>query len=57
MMLLILGMIVGVASCGGGGSQQIQHQVSGTPAGTFNVTVSAASGTTTHTSMITLTVQ
>jgi Bacterial Ig-like domain (group 3) len=57
MMLLAVGMNFAVASCGGGGSQQIQHNVTGTPAGTFNVTVSATSGTTTHTSVITLTVQ
>ncbi len=57
MMLLAIGIIFAVASCGGGGSQQIQHNVTGTPAGTFNVTVSATSGTTTHTSVIALTVQ
>ncbi len=57
MMLLAVGMIFAVASCGGSGSQQVQHNVTGTPAGIFNVTVSATSGTTTHTSVITLTVQ
>jgi hypothetical protein len=57
MLLLGLAIVFGVASCGGGGSQQIQNNVTGTPAGTFSVTVSATSGTTTHSSVITLTVQ
>jgi hypothetical protein len=56
MMLLGLAIVFGVASCGGGGGTPIQT-VTGTPVGTFNVTVSATSGTTTHTSVITLTVQ
>jgi hypothetical protein len=56
MMLLGLAIVFSVASCGGGGGTPIQT-VTGTPVGTFNVTVSATSGTTTHTSVITLTVQ
>jgi len=41
-------------SCGGGSKPQT---FTGTPAGTYSVTVSATSGATTHSSVITLTVQ
>src|SRR5262249_26899483 len=54
MMLLGFALIFGIASCGGHSSPPVQ---TGTPAGTFNVTVSATSGATTHTSVIALTVQ
>lgn len=56
MLLLGIALVFGIASCGGGGSQPVQI-INGTPVGTFNVTVSATSGATTHTSVITLTVQ
>jgi hypothetical protein len=43
--MLLLGVILvgGVASCGGGGAKNI----SGTTAGTYTVTVTGSSGTTT----------
>lgn len=56
MLFLAFGMIIGIASCGGGGSPSITT-IPGTPQGTFNITVSATSGTTTHSSVVTLVVQ
>ncbi|HET9839147.1 MAG TPA: Ig-like domain repeat protein [Candidatus Angelobacter sp.] len=44
-----------IISCGGGGGKP--PTITGTPAGTYSVTVSATSGATTHSSVITLTVQ
>jgi len=55
MLVVVLGLLFGLSSCGGGGSN-VQHNP-GTPAGTYTVTVSATSGTTTHQSTITLVVQ
>ncbi|HKV92064.1 MAG TPA: Ig-like domain repeat protein [Candidatus Angelobacter sp.] len=55
MLLLAFGMAMGIASCGG--SSQPPITVPGTPPGTFSVTVTATSGTTTHSSVITLKVQ
>lgn len=55
LLLLGLTMVFGLASCGGGGSTP--HTVNGTPAGTFSVTVTATSGATTHSSVITLVVR
>jgi Big-like domain-containing protein len=55
MLVLVLALVPGLASCGGGGSRP--PVVTGTPAGTFSVTVSATSGATTHSSVITLVVQ
>jgi hypothetical protein len=55
--LLMLAMtVLAIASCGGG-SPPPPPPITGTPAGTFSVTVSATSGATTHTSVITLVVQ
>jgi hypothetical protein len=45
-----------IVSCGGGGPPP-PPPVTGTPAGTFSVTVTATSGATIHSSTITLTVQ
>ena len=60
-MLLAIGIVVGgVSSCGGGGGNPPPPPpptVTGTPAGSFNVTVTATSGATTHSSVITLVVQ
>ncbi|HZD94030.1 MAG TPA: hypothetical protein VE133_07230 [Candidatus Sulfotelmatobacter sp.] len=53
---LVLAIALVVASCGGGG-QKPPPVVTGTPAGTFSVTISATSGATTHSSVITLVVQ
>lgn len=53
MMLSLLALAVVLTSCGGG-----HHTITtGTPAGTFSITVTATSGTTTHQSTVTLTVQ
>jgi Big-like domain-containing protein len=46
--------LVFALSCGGGSKPQT---VTGTPAGTYSITVNTTSGTTTHSSVITLTVQ
>src|SRR5262249_36921400 len=56
MLFLVVGMVLTLVSCGGGGGSK-PPVVTGTPAGTFSVTVSATSGTTTHSSVITLIVQ
>lgn len=48
-------IVIGLASCGGGSKPP--PTFNGTPAGSYPVTVSATSGTTTHTSTITLVVQ
>jgi len=55
MLLLLAVAVFAIASCGGG-SPPPPPPVTGTPAGTFTVTVSATSGATTHTSVITLVV-
>lgn len=54
MMLAILGLSVAVSSCG---SKTTTTPNPGTPGGTFNVMVTAASGADTHTATVTLTVQ
>jgi hypothetical protein len=56
MLLLLAVAVFAIASCGGGGSPPPPPPVTGTPAGTFSVTISATSGATTHTSVITLVV-
>jgi plastocyanin len=56
--LMLLGTILtalAIISCGGGGTPP--PPVTGTPAGSFSVTVTATSGATTHSSTITLNVQ
>ena len=53
-LMLGLAIVLGVASCGGSSKPPV---VTGTPAGTFSVTISSTSGTTTHSSVITLVVQ
>ncbi|HZS28168.1 MAG TPA: Ig-like domain repeat protein [Candidatus Angelobacter sp.] len=55
MMLLGFGMVIGIASCGG--SPHSPTVAFGTPPGTSSITVTATSGTITHSSVITLTVQ
>jgi hypothetical protein len=55
-LMLILAIMPVVASCGGSGPKP-PPVTTGTPAGTFSVTVNSTSGATTHTSVITLVVQ
>lgn len=56
MLLMLVATVLAIASCGGGSTPPPPPPVTGTPAGTFSVTVSATSGATTHTSVITLVV-
>ncbi|HET9281541.1 MAG TPA: Ig-like domain repeat protein [Candidatus Angelobacter sp.] len=53
MMLLGLTLAFAIVSCGG---HKTTPTIPGTPPGTFSITVTATSGTTTHSSVITLTV-
>ncbi len=57
LMLVALVLAGGTVACGGGGNPPPPPPVTGTPAGTFAITVSATSGSTTHTSTISLTVR
>jgi hypothetical protein len=52
--LLVITMIFAAYGCGGGGSTQIQQ--TGTPAGTYNLTLNATAGGMTKSSILTLTV-
>jgi len=56
MLLVVMAIVAGLAGCGGGHTA-VPNPTTGTPAGTYTVTVTAASGTTSHTGTITLTVQ
>jgi uncharacterized repeat protein (TIGR01451 family) len=51
---LVLLIVVGLMGCGG---KPKNFQVAGTPAGTYNLTITATAGTVTHTTPITLVVQ
>ena len=51
---LMFSVLIFLAACGGGGSSSGGGQP-GTPAGSYTVTVSAASGSLTHTIPVTLT--
>jgi hypothetical protein len=58
-LVLLLSMMLMLAGCGGGGSSSNNGGggTQGTPAGTYNVTVTATSGSTAHTTSVSLTVQ
>jgi photosystem II stability/assembly factor-like uncharacterized protein len=57
--LVVAGLLGAMVACGGGGGNPspTPTPISGTPAGTFNVTVSATSGSIAHSSVITLVVR
>ncbi len=56
--LIGLGMLLTLAMAGcGGSSGSARRQIPGTPAGTYNVTVTGTSGATTRTTTVTLTVR
>ena len=57
MLLLGMTMIVSMTACGGGSHQQQQQFMTGTPAGTYTVTVAATGASVTKNSTITLVVQ
>jgi hypothetical protein len=54
--LMVSGLIF-LAACGGGSSSSGGGGQPGTPAGTYTVTVSATSGSLTHTATVTLNVK
>lgn len=60
MLLMLLALVIVIPACGGGGSsssQQQQQSNPGTPTGTYNVTVTASSGSTTSTTGFVLELQ
>jgi hypothetical protein len=56
-LMLLLMLVVTLPACGGGGGGGGNHQNSGTPAGTYTVTLNATSGSQTASPQFTLTVQ
>lgn len=50
-------VLTGVACGGGGGGSSTQQKSQGTPAGSYTITVTATSGSTTHATNVSLTVQ
>ena len=57
-MLMLFALLLTIAGCGGGSSGSGGHnQDPGTPAGSSVVTVTATSGSITHSATFTLTVQ
>jgi hypothetical protein len=58
MLLMLLAMLVVLPACGGGGSGSSRPPSNpGTPAGTYNITVTASSGSTTSTTGFVLVLQ
>jgi len=57
MLLIVLAIATTMAGCGGGGRTPTPNPTTGTPAGTYSVTVTGASGSTSHAGTITLVVQ
>ncbi len=57
MMLVLLVCALGTISCGGGSSTSTPTPIPGTPVGTYAVVLTSTSGSITHTTNLTLTVQ
>jgi hypothetical protein len=57
LVLLLATTIATIGGCGGGGSTPPPPSTSGTPSGTYTMTVTVASGNLTHTQQLTLIVQ
>jgi hypothetical protein len=55
--ILLIVVVIGLAMAGCGGGDHVINPTTGTPAGTYTVTVNAASGSTSHSGTITLIVQ
>jgi subtilase family serine protease len=55
-LFIVVAVLTGVA-CGGGSGGSTQQKSQGTPAGSYTVTVTATSGSTTHATTVNLTVQ
>ena len=55
--ILVIGTLFTSVACGGGGSSSVKQQSSGTPKGTYVITVTGTSGATTHSANISFTVQ
>ena len=54
--LSLLFIVLATVSCGGGSTPPEKHLVSGTPSGTYTITVTATSGKISHSTLVTLTV-
>jgi Big-like domain-containing protein len=57
LIVTVMMVVGGLIGCGGGGSSSTPPPATGTPAGTYAITVTATSGTTTHQSTVNLTVR
>jgi hypothetical protein len=56
-LIAVAALAGGMVACGGGGGSTTPPSTAGTPAGTYTITITATSGTTTHQSAVNLTVR